>query len=193
MILPIISYGHGILRKKCAEIDINFQNLEKLIDDMWDTLYPAEGCGLAAPQVNYPVKLFIVDSKETYDRLEQDERDEIFEGDNGIKETFINAKIVDYSDDSWIEHEGCLSIPSLSAEVERAWGITIEYMDRTFQKQTKTFYGTTARMIQHEYDHTQGKLYLDYVKPVKRRLLGGKLAKISKGEVPTKYRMKYLK
>lgn len=193
MILPIISYGHSILRKKCAEIEQDFPDLEKLINDMWDTLYPAEGCGLAAPQVNHPVKLFIVDSKETYNRLEQDERDEIFEGDTGIKETFINAKIIDYTDDSWIEHEGCLSIPSLSAEVERSWGITIEYSDRAFQKQTKTFYGTTARMIQHEYDHTQGKLYLDYVKPVKRRLLGGKLAKISKGEITTKYRMKYLK
>ncbi len=190
MILPIVPYGQSILRQKCKEIDRQYPNLDKLIDDMWETLYPADGTGLAAPQVNHSIKLFIVDSCEIYERMEPEERTEFFVGDNGIKETFINAKIIGYSDDLWIEYEGCLSIPTLSEEVERPWTITIEYWDRNFQKQKKTYSGTTARVIQHEYDHTEGKLYLDYVNPLRRKLLGGKLTKISNGQMKTKYRMK---
>lgn len=193
MILPIVSYGHSVLRQKCKEINLDYPGLSMLIDNMWETLYPANGCGLAAPQVNHLIKLFIVDSKETYDSLVQEDRDEFFEGDRGILETFINAKIIHYSDDVWIEKEGCLSVPTLNEEVERSWSITIEYADRNFQRQKKTFHGTTARMIQHEYDHTEGKLFIDYVKPITRRLLNGKLTKISKGQVNTKYKMKYLK
>jgi len=190
MILPIIPYGNSILRQKCKEVILNYPELNKLINDMWETLYPADGSGLAAPQVNHPIKLFIVDSKEIYDRMEPEERSEFFEGDNGIKETFINARIIEYSDLVWSEKEGCLSIPTLSEDIERPWSITIEYSDRDFQKQTKMYSGTTARVIQHEYDHTEGKLYLDYINPLKRRLLNGKLTKISKGLIKTKYRMK---
>ena len=193
MILPIVSYGHSVLRQKCKEINLDYPGLNALIDNMWETLYPANGCGLAAPQVNHLIKLFIVDSKETYESLEQTERDEFFEGDRGIIETFINAKIINYSDVVWIEREGCLSVPTLNEDVERSWSITIEYADRNFKSQKKTFHGTTARMIQHEYDHTEGKLFIDYVKPITRRLLNGKLTKISKGQVNTKYKMKYLK
>jgi peptide deformylase len=193
MILPIVSYGHSVLRQKCKEINLDYPGLSALIDNMWETLYPANGCGLAAPQVNHLIKLFIVDSKETYESLEQAERDEFFEGDRGIIETFINAKIINYSDVVWIEREGCLSVPTLNEDVERSWSITIEYTDRNFKSQKKTFHGTTARMIQHEYDHTEGKLFIDYVKPITRRLLNGKLTKISKGQVSTKYKMKYLK
>ena len=189
MILPIVAYGQGVLRQKCKEIDSNYPNLNNIIADMWDTLYPADGTGLAAPQINHSIKLFIVDSKEIYDRMDQDEREEFFVGDQGIAETFINAKILSYSDEVWIEQEGCLSIPGLSEKVERPWTITIEYFDKDFQKQTKTYSGTTARVIQHEYDHTEGKLYLDYVNPLKRKLLHGKLAKITKGLVKTRYKM----
>jgi peptide deformylase len=190
MILPIISYGHSILRQVCKEVQPNDPNLEKLISDMWKTLYPANGTGLAAPQVNHPIKLFIVDSKEIYDRMDAKERTEFFIDDCGIKETFINANILEYSEDLWAEYEGCLSIPELSEEVKRSWSVTIEYFDRDYQKQVKTFSGTTARVIQHEYDHTQGKLWLDYVSPIKRKLLAGKLNKISKGDIKTKYSMK---
>jgi peptide deformylase len=191
MILPILPYGQTILRQKCKEIDRHYPNLDKLIKDMWETLYPAEGSGLAAPQVNHLIKLFIVDSKEIYNRMEPKDRDEFFDGDIGIQETFINAKIISYSDDNlWIEEEACLSIPTLSGEVERPWSITIEYSDKDFQRQTKTYSGTTARVIQHEFDHTEGKLYLDYVNPLKRKLLNGKLTKISNGQIKTKYKMK---
>jgi peptide deformylase len=193
MIIPIVSYGNNILRQKCREITIDHPGLNELIENMWETLYKADGCGLAAPQVNQSLRLFIVDSVEVYDRLEDEERTEFFEGDHGIKETFINALIRERSKDTWIEKEGCLSIPTLSEEVERSWSITIEYYDRNFQKQKKTFYGVTARMIQHEYDHTDGKLYIDYLKPLTKRMLNGKLVKISKGQVTAKYAMRFSK
>jgi peptide deformylase len=193
MILPIISYGHSILRQKCKSIEPGYPDLDNLIENMWTTLYSANGCGLAAPQVNHTIRLFIVDSDETFQRMEQEKRDAFFAGDSGIKETFINAKILEKSDEVWTDKEGCLSIPTLSEEVERPWSIQIEYFDRSLQKHTKWFHGTTARMIQHEYDHTEGKLYIDYLKPITKRMLGGKLAKISKGIIKAKYSMKYLK
>jgi peptide deformylase len=194
MVLPIISYGQSVLRQKCNDVAKDYPNLDELIDSMWETLYPADGSGLAAPQVNHLLKLFIVDSKDPYERMEQEDRDELYDGDCGIKETFINAKIIKYSDDdTWFENEGCLSLPTLSEEVERPWGIEIEYFDRNFQKHSKIFRGITARIIQHEYDHTEGKLYIDYVKPIRRKLLNGKLKKISKGEIGAKYKMRFIK
>lgn len=193
MKLPIMAYGQSVLRKKGVEITPGYPDLQTLIDDMWETLYVADGCGLAAPQVNHPVRLFIVDSLETYLKMEEEDRKEFFDGDQGIKETFINAKILEYSDDYWIEEEGCLSIPGLSEDVERPWSITIEYLDRNFLEQKKTFSGTTARMIQHEYDHTDGKLYLDHVRPIRKKLLKGKLQKITDGDVRVNYAMKFIK
>lgn len=193
MVLPIVSYGNSVLRQECRTVDQNYPDLSIIIDSMWETLYPADGSGLAAPQVNLPIKLFIVDTKESYERMEPEHREVLFEGDSGIQETFINAKITKNTDDYWIESEGCLSIPSVSEEVKRPWGITIEYYDRDFKKQKKEFRGITARVIQHEFDHTQGKLYLDHVKPIKRKLLKSKLTRISKGLVNTKYKMQYIK
>jgi peptide deformylase len=189
MILPIVAYGRSILRQKCKEVDPGYPEIDQLITNMWETLYPADGSGLAAPQVNLPIRLFIVDSTEIYNHLEPEEKEELFDGDTGIKETFINARILQYSDEVWIDKEGCLSIPLLSEKVERSWSITIEYFDRGFQKQVKTFSGTTARVIQHEYDHTEGKLYLDYVNPIRRKVIATKLARIAKGLVKTKYLM----
>lgn len=193
MVLPIVSYGNSILRQKCIDVDLNDPDLDTLIDSMWETLYPADGSGLAAPQINQSLKLFIVDTKDSFDRMEPEDREELFDGDKGIKETFINAKIIDFTDEYWIENEGCLSIPSLAGEVERPWGITIQYLDRQLKKHKNVFRGITARVILHEFDHTQGKLYIDHVKPIKRKLLTRKLTKISKGEIITKYKMQYPK
>ncbi|HEY4786707.1 MAG TPA: peptide deformylase [Bacteroidales bacterium] len=193
MILPIISYGHSVLRLKGAEIDAGYPELENLITNMWETLEAADGSGLAAPQVNHAIRLFIVDSLGTWERMKTENRDDYFEGDTGIKETFINARITKYFDESWTESEGCLSIPTLSEDVERPWSITIQYMDRNFQKHITTFHGITARIIQHEYDHTEGKLYIDYLKPLTKRLLNGKLTKISKGQIAARYKMKFVK
>jgi peptide deformylase len=189
MILPVVAYGHSVLRQKSRDIEPDYSGLQELIDNMWETLYPADGTGLAAPQINLPLKLFIVDSVELWDRFKEEERKEYFEGDEGIRETFINATITHYSEEDWIEEEGCLSIPDLFEEVKRPWSITIEYYNRNFEKQVKTFSGTTARVVQHEYDHTQGKLFVDYINPIKRKLISGRMLRIAKGQVKTRYRM----
>ena len=193
MILPIVSYGHDILKKKCKDVDQQYPNLEKLIDDMWETMYPAQGCGLAAPQINHPVRIFIVDSMGFYKNMEQEDREYFFDGDTGIKETFINAKITSYTEDVWIDEEGCLSLPTINEDVERPWGITISYKDKQFKNHKKNYYGLTARVIQHEFDHTNGQLFIDHIKTMKKNKLKEKLKMISEGLVETGYIMKHLK
>jgi peptide deformylase len=194
MILPILSYGHPILKTRCPQVANNQAGLFSLIEDMWETMYNAKGCGLAAPQVNRSLQLFIVDSKSTFETLKPAERAFYFgEDDKGIVETFINASIVHRSTETWEEEEGCLSIPNLARPVTRPTAITIEYYDREFVRQRRTFTGATARTVQHEYDHTQGILFLDYLNPLARKLLGSKLRKISAGLIPAKYSMIYLK
>lgn len=193
MILPILSYGHSILRKKCIDIDKDYPELEKIINNMWTTLYSANGMGLAASQINQAVKLFIVDSKQVYDNLEEKDRESLFPDDKGIVETFIDAKITYRSEKTWVESEGCLSIPMVREDVQRPWDIEIEYLDRQFQKQKKHLSGETARAVQHEYDHTDGILYIDHINLLKRKLLSRKLIQISEGKVDTKYKMKFVK
>lgn len=193
MILPILAYGHDVLRQPCREVMPGEDGLERLIDNMWHTMQNARGCGLAAPQVNEPMQLFIVDSKSTYDAFDPEERTYFFhEADTGIQETFINAEIVDSSVETWEDEEGCLSIPNLARPVTRPISITIAYSDQDFTRKTRSFSGTTARMIQHEYDHTRGILYLDYLNPLAKKLIAGKLKKISAGLLPAKYPMTYI-
>lgn len=189
----ILAYGHSILKQKCNDIEKSYPELDKLIADMWETMKNANGCGLASPQIGLPIRLFIVDSKTTFENLEEADRKIYFaQDDKGIMETFINAKIIERSAELWEDDEGCLSIPNLSQKVTRHWTITIEYCNKDFEPQTKTFSGTTARMIQHEYDHTEGILYLDYLKPLTKKLIDGKLKKIVKGQILTKYLMKFV-
>ena len=190
---PILAYGHSILRTKCNDITKDYPELDKLISDMWETMQTASACGLAAPQVGLPVRLFIVDSKTTFGNLDEAHRKIYFDnGDTGIMETFINAKIVERSAELWEDEEGCLSIPGLSQKVTRPWAITIEWYNSDFEKQIQVFNGATARMIQHEYDHTDGILYLDYLRPLTRKLMESKLKKIVKGQIKPKYPMKFV-
>lgn len=190
---PILAYGHSILKQKCNDIEKNYPELNKLIADMWETMKNANGCGLASPQIGLPIRLFVVDSKTTFENLDEADREIYFDKDDkGIMETFINAKIIERSAELWEDEEGCLSIPNLSQKVKRPWTISIEYYNKDFDFQTKKFSGTTARMIQHEYDHTEGILYLDYLKPLTRRLMESKLKKIAKGQIKTKYPMKFV-
>ena len=166
----------------------------ELISDMWETLYGARGCGLAAPQIGKAIRLFLVDSKTTYESFNEEDRENYFEStDTGIVETFINAKIISRSEDDWDDEEGCLSIPNMTQSVNRSWRINIEYLDSEFNQHTKTFAGATARMIQHEYDHTEGILYFDYLSPLVKKRIEGKLKKISKGLLPARYPMSYVK
>ncbi|QNL50223.1 peptide deformylase [Olivibacter sp. SDN3] len=193
MKLPILAYGHRILKQKCESIDRKYPNLEQIIRDMWETVQNANGCGLAASQIGQAIRLFVVDSKTTYENLEEVGRQTFFdENDKGIRETFINANVIERSCGFWEDDEGCLSIPNLSQKVKRNWTVTIEYYNQDFEKQTQTFSGTTARMIQHEYDHTEGILYVDYLKPLTKQLVAPKLKKIAKGQIKASYPMKFI-
>lgn len=193
MNLPIVAYGNRILKQKCIPINENSQEMQDLITNMWETMENSNGCGLSSSQINKPLQLFIVDSQITFENLDTESQLLYFEkNDKGIRETFINAKIIDTSEETWADYEGCLSIPGLSQKVERPWEITIEYFNQDFIKQTKTFTGLTARIIQHEYDHTQGVLYIDRLKPLTRKLIESRLKKIVDGNIKTGYPMKFL-
>ncbi len=192
MILPIVAYGNPVLRKIAVEITPDYLDLKKLLDDMWETMYSSSGVGLAAPQINKNIRLFVMDSKQIFDN--QDDEDKgLYSDEPGIKQVFINAKIKELKGESWIYNEGCLSIPKIREDVSRPEEVVLEYMDANFKMHTKTFTGLTARIIQHEYDHIEGKLFIDYLKPLRKKLLGGKLNDISKGKIKMDYKMSFYK
>ncbi len=191
MILPIVAYGAPILRTVCKDIDAGYPDLDKLVEDMWETMYASNGVGLAAPQINRDIRLFVIDSAQIFENREDD--DETYEDAPGIKEVFINAQVLSVQGGEWAYNEGCLSIPKIREDVNREKEVTIQYMDKDFQQQTKTFRGVTARIILHEYDHIEGKLFIDYLKPLKRKMLKGKLDDITKGKVRVDYRMSFSK
>jgi len=192
MILPITAYGNPVLRKKCEDITIDYPDLKELIANMWETLYASHGIGLAAPQINRPIRLFLVDSQHVLEQMDDEEKEE-YGNDEGIKSVFINAHIVDLDGEEWAYEEGCLSIPKIREDVDRPESVTIRYLDENFQPFEKTFTGLTARVIQHEYDHIEGKLFIDYLKPLKKRLLKKRLEDISKGKVDVDYKMMFSK
>lgn len=192
MILPITAYGNPVLRKRCSDIEPEYPHLEELVGNMWETLYASHGVGLAAPQVNVPVRLFLVDTLHVLEQMDEEDRAE-YEGDEGIKKVFINAKILALDGEPWAYEEGCLSIPKIREDVDRPESVTIRYRDESFQPHEETFMGLTARVIQHEYDHIEGKLFIDYLKPLKKRLLQKRLKDISKGKVQVDYKMAFPK
>ena len=189
MILPIVAYGNKILREKATEITKDYDGLELLLQNMWETLYNSNGVGLAAPQINKAIRLFLVDSLQIIEGAETDEEKDELKSEKPIKETFINAQILETKGKPWLYNEGCLSIPKVRADVNRDEEVTIKYVDANFEEQTKTFNGITARIILHEYDHIEGKLFIDYLKPLKRKLLNSKLDDIVKGKVNIGYKM----
>lgn len=188
MILPIVAYGSPVLRKKCEDISHDYPELKKLIADMWETMYNSNGVGLAAPQINRPIRIFVMDSEQIFADQEDVEKDEYPDGP-GYKGLFINAHIVELEGEEWSYNEGCLSIPKVREDVIRRQSVTLNYVDENFKEHTKTFIGLTARIILHEYDHIEGKLFIDYIKPLKKTLLRRKLDDISKGKVRVDYRM----
>jgi peptide deformylase len=190
MILPIVAYGAQVLRTRGAEVKPDYPGLEKLIADMWETMYESSGVGLAAPQINKSIRLFVIDSTQIFTNLEDDEQGK-YPDAPGLKEVFINAKIIRLNGQPWPYTEGCLSIPKIREEVLRNEEVELEYDDEQFQHHVKTFNGLTARVILHEYDHIEGKLFIDYLKPLKRKLLKGKLDDISKGKVNVDYKMSF--
>lgn len=181
MILPIVAYGHPVLKKVCEDITAEYEDLNGLLDNMWETMYNAKGVGLAAPQIGKPIRIFLVDTIQ----LEKDDAP-------GIKKAFINAEIIEEEGEFWAYEEGCLSIPKLVGDVERQEKVTIRYMDQNFNEYEETFEGMDARVIQHEYDHIEGVLFTQKLKPLKRRLISRKLENIKKGKIDTDYKMKFV-
>lgn len=192
MILPIVAYGADVLRKTALDIAHDYPQLEKLIADMWETMYASNGVGLAAPQINKTIRLFVMDSAQIFEHQEEEDKGE-YPDEPGIKKVFINAHITSYDGEEWPYNEGCLSIPKIREDVMRPEEITIEYLDENFHAHTGTFNGITARIIQHEYDHIEGKLFIDYLKPLKKKMLQGKLNDISKGKIKVDYKMAFPK
>lgn len=192
MILPIVAYGFDVLRKVARDITPDYPGLEKLIADMWETMYSSNGVGLAAPQINKDIRLFVVDSSQMFANMDEEES-LLYPDRPGVKQVFINAQVEELIGDDWAYNEGCLSIPKIREDVYRAEEVTIRYMDENFNEHVKTFDGITARVILHEYDHIEGRLFIDYLKPLKRKMLKGKLDDISKGKVSVDYKMVFPK
>lgn len=188
MVLPIVAYGDPVLKKKAEDITKEYPNLDALLANMFETMYNAYGVGLAAPQIGLAIRLFIVDTAPFSDEdLSEEEQMAL----KVFKRVFINAKILHEEGKEWAFNEGCLSIPDVREDVYRKPTITVEYLDENFEKHTEVFDGLIARVIQHEYDHIEGVLFTDKLSGLKKRLIQGKLNKISKGEIDVDYRMRF--
>jgi peptide deformylase len=192
MILPIVAYGAPVLRKVAKDIDANYPGLVKFIEDMWETMYASNGVGLAAPQVNKDIRLFVVDSIQIHEHMEEEEK-AIYNDAPGIKQVFINAVVEEITGEEWAYNEGCLSIPKIREDIMRGETVKIRFFDEQFVENVQTFSGITARVILHEYDHIEGKLFIDYLKPLRKKMLQGKLNDISKGKVKVDYKMSFAK
>lgn len=182
MILPIYAYGQPVLKKVADPIDRDYENLDELIANMWETMYHAQGVGLAAPQIGLSIRLFVID---TVQMMEEGEEDQ------GIKQVFINAEKIEEAGEPWSYEEGCLSIPDVRGDVERLPQLRLRYQDENWETREKVFNGVNARVIQHEYDHIDGILFTEHLKPIKRRLIKRKLENIRKGNCRSDYRIKF--
>lgn len=180
MIYPIVAYGDPILKKKARNIEPGELDVNQLVEDMYETMYNANGVGLAAPQIGLDYRLFVVDAEP------MDE-----ENLKGFKKVFLNPKIINEDGEEWPYEEGCLSIPNIHENVERKPKVKIRYLDENWQEHEEEFSGLAARVIQHEYDHIEGVLFTDYLSPFKKRLIQKKLTNITKGKVEVKYRMRF--
>jgi peptide deformylase len=180
MIYPIVVYGDQLLRKKALPITKDFEGLGEFLNNMWETMYYSDGVGLAAPQVGRSVRVIVIDASPG-----AKEEPEL----QGFKKAFINPEIIETHGDDVLMNEGCLSLPEIREDIPRPEFVTIHYWDENFEEHTDTFKGYAARIIQHEYDHLEGKLFIDYLSPLRKRLLKGKLTNIAKGKIETRYRI----
>ncbi|WP_319479091.1 peptide deformylase [uncultured Draconibacterium sp.] len=178
---PVTVYGDPLLRKKAKTIEKDHPKLDEIIENMWETMYYSDGVGLAAPQVGLSIRLFVIDASSG-----ADEEPEL----EGFKKVFINPEIIETKGDEWTMNEGCLSLPEIREDVNRPDEVTIKYFDENFEVHTETYKGFAGRVIQHEYDHLEGILFVDYLSPLRKRLLKSKLIAISKGKVRPHYRIK---
>ena len=179
MIYPIILYGNNVLRKKADEIKRDEIDVKKLSNDMFETMENADGIGLAAPQIGISKRIFVIDGT-----MLEDEQMKNF------KKVFINPMIISESGDDWDFEEGCLSIPNIREKISRKTDVELTYFDENWNQYTEHFDGMRARVIQHEYDHIEGKLFTDYLSSLKRKLITNKLNEISKGKCDVNYQVK---
>jgi len=191
VIYSIVAYGDPVLRKKAAEIVKGETDVATLASDMFETMYKANGVGLAAPQMAKSIRMFIIDTDPSAETGEISEETPEEDDEPRVKKVFINAQILEESGDEWPFEEGCLSIPGVKEDVIRQEFLTIHYFDENWVEHTENFEGFAARVIQHEYDHIEGILFIDHLSPLRKRLLKGKLTDISKGKTDVTYRMKF--
>jgi len=190
MILPIIAYGDPVLRKRAKEIYPGTLNVKTLSENMFETMYEASGVGLAAPQIGQSIRMFVCDGQP----LNEDEKEEDIDPTViGFKRVFINPEIIEEAGDDWAFEEGCLSIPGIRGDVIRPEIIVIRYYDVDWNEHEEEFEGMAARIIQHEYDHLDGKLFTDYLPIIRRQLIKKKLADITKGRTDVDYKMRFVK
>ena len=188
MVFPIVAYGHPVLRKVAVDILPDYPELDKFIEDMWETMYGSNGVGLAAPQVNKNIRLFVMDTVQMFNNMEEEDKD-TYPDAPGVKAVFINAHLVELEGEEWPYNEGCLSIPKIREDIYRHEIVTIQFRDENFESQIQTFTGLSARVLLHEYDHIEGKLFIDHLPALKRKLMKGRLADITKGKVDVDYKM----
>ena len=179
MVFPIIVYGDPILRKKATDVPKG-TDIKPFLADMYETMYAANGIGLAAPQIGKSQRVFVVDGTSLTDEEEDM---------TGFKKVFINPVLLKTDGDPWSFEEGCLSIPNIREKILRPETVVIKYFDADWNEKEEEYEGVKARIIQHEYDHIEGKLFIDYLSPLKKKMLKGKLNDISKGDVDTEYRI----
>lgn len=180
MILPVVAYGHPVLKKIAEEITPDYPGLQQLIADMFETMYHTEGVGLAAPQINKSIRLFVIDAEPFVENYPEAK---------GFKKVFINPEIVEVSEETWTFREGCLSLPDMNEDVVRPAKVTVNYLDENFEEHEEELDGICARVFQHEFDHLEGKVYVDRVAPMRKMMLKNKLRNISEGNVAVDYKM----
>ncbi len=181
MIYPVTVFGDPLLRKVAEPIEQDFEKLDELVQNMFDTMYHSDGVGLAAPQVGKSIRIFVVDASSA-----ADEEPELA----NFKKAFINPQIIELSGEEWTMNEGCLSLPEIREDVSRPEKVKLKYQDENFEEHIEEFSGFASRVIQHEYDHLEGKMFIDHINPLRKRLLKSKLVAISKGKVQPAYRIK---
>lgn len=185
MVLPIFLYGSSVLREVAKPIDKDYPNLKELIDNMFETMHNADGIGLAAPQIGLPIRLFVID-------ISPLDNEKIFKElkDYPKKKIFINAEIIECYGNIVEHEEGCLSLPNINEKVPRPDKIKIKYLDENFEEHLEEYEGYFARIIQHEYDHIEGKVFIDYISPLRKQLIKSKLMNIIKRKMNCRYRFK---
>lgn len=186
MVLPVYVYGMSVLRRVAPEIPEDYEGLDQLLEDMFETMRASDGIGLAAPQIGKSLRLFVVDTSPISEDKEEPELKD-------FKRVFINPYILEEWGDSWSFEEGCLSLPNIREEVSRPSKVRIEYYDEKWNLIEEEFDGIRARVIQHEYDHLDGKLFVDRINPIRRKLLSARLNAISRGRVDKEYKIVYPK